>query len=98
MNEYWKYWQPGEKGELALMEYVGPEYLLRRGDKYLRSIYRHASSGKIMATWSSKKWAMKFRPSKAGVKDLYEYYIEQVAKLFSDAVVEPVKKGEGVKN
>lgn len=74
-------------GRVWGLTYIGKEFIARIGEKYLRSIYRDANTGNIKDTWASKKWAKHFRPRETPM-DLSEYCIEEIAKLYPEAVIE----------
>ena len=69
------------------LKYIGPTYIVRRPDgKYLHHIHRDANSGTEINDWSTEKWAMKFRPIKAG-RAVGDYAIETIQAIFDDIEV-----------
>ena len=71
------------------LTYIGKEFIVRIGEKYLRSIYRDANTGNIKDTWASKKWAKHFRPRESPM-DISEYCIEVIAKFYPKTIIEEV--------
>ena len=73
-------------GQVWELDYIGKEYIVERDGKYLHEIYRQVNTGSIIDTWSSEKWAMKFRPARAGVA-VGQFSLERVMMVYNDITV-----------
>ena len=69
-----------------MLKYIGPEYIIKKDNKYLLRMQRDAHLNKInVAYTANKKFALKVRPKVAG-GHIGDYSVEEIQKIFGDTI------------
>jgi len=69
-----------------MLKYIGPEYIIKKDNKYLLRIQRDAHLNKINVTFTpNQKFALHIRPRAAG-GHIGDYSVEEIQKIFGDTI------------
>ena len=70
----------------AILKYIGPEYIIKKDDKYLLRIQRDAHLNRINVKFTAnKKFALRVRPKAAG-GHIGDYSAEEIQRIFGDDI------------